>query len=267
MGRMHPALHWILYQLQERALQPGALVVCLCLLSCSEQGPKGEATCQMSAAQLARRLGLTRRAVQLALAALRRRKLLRILPRRGGRHGPESNRYLIPHPPPGWLAAPGTLHGALRWIMDEYDGRWWSRGSLLVYLALLSFAKVIPPYPPCCQVSIRQLCDATGLSTRGVRYASAGLQRRGYITMRMCVRNNRIMGPQTTNLYFIEQVPPGWQSSIRGHPAAPTTVENPGLYALTIGAHYSREQSGLHSISDHIRDQLRERYRPDGGGR
>lgn len=209
---MHPALLWVLYQLRESEITPGALSVYLYLLSLTAAAPPGAASCQVLVSRIVAETERSERTVQNARGELQHLRWVRIQPMRvhrrpGARQAP--NCYHILNQPPGWRVPPGTMHQALKWVLDQLRKGRMSKGTLLVYLDLLWRSEVVAGYVSC-QRSIAQLGADTGLSTRGVRYAVAGLQRRGLVK----VAARRLDSPDTAhvpNRYHIEQLPGGWQ--------------------------------------------------------
>jgi hypothetical protein len=217
MEPMHPALVWILYQLREARLSPAELAFYLTLLSRSAES-EGEAFCQASAAQIAREAGLVSRTVQLARAKFERSGWIRAeRTRNRGRSPQEPNRYHIINPPPGWQVGPGTLHAALKWLLDQLREGRWSRGTLQVYLYLLSLTEAIPSHRPYCEPPVGQIAKDTGLGPRRVRDAVGNLQDREFVEVRArrAIISRTDGGPyymrQVPNLYFIQQFPPEWQ--------------------------------------------------------
>ena len=228
---MHPALQWILHQLRESRVAPGSLRFYLTLLSLSARSPQKEAPCQASAAQLAGETGFSSRTVQLAREEIERLGWIRVERTRvhaRGRSPQAPNRYHLVNPPPGWQVTSGTMHPALRWLLDQFReaNRKWSRGTLLVYLYLLSRTEVIPPHQSHCQPSVGQIGKDTGLSKRGVGLAVADLQGRGFVEVRARRTDEwrdggrRKYMRQVPNLYFIQQFPPEWRYR---QSAAPTS--------------------------------------------
>lgn len=206
---MHPALLWVLYQLRESEITPGALSVHLYLLSLTAAAPPGAASCQVQVSRIVAGTERSESSVHNARGELQRLRWVRVQPmrvqrRRSARQAP--NCYHILNQPPGWRVAPGTMHPALKWVLDQLRKGRMSKGVLLVYLDLLWRSDVVAGYAPTCQRSIAQIGADTGLSTRGVRYAVADLQRRGLVTVRASPDT-----AQVPNRYSIEQLPEGWQ--------------------------------------------------------
>ena len=210
---MHPALLWVLYQLRESGISVGGMTVHLYLLSLTAAAPPGTAACQVLVSRIAAETERSKRTVQTARGELQRLRWVRVQRMRvhrsrGARQAP--NCYHILNQPPGWRVPPGTMHQALKWVLDQLREGRMSKGALLVYLDLLWRSDVVAGYAPSCQRSITQIGADTGLSPRGVRNAVAALKRRGLVK----VAERRLDSPDTAqvpNRYHIEQLPGGWQ--------------------------------------------------------
>lgn len=210
---MHPALKWILHQLLVGEIELGTLMVFLDLLALAAEHA-GEASCQVSVSQIARGTGLGTRAVEAARGELERRRWVRVQRESGadGRHA--ANRYHILRPPPGWrVGAPPRMHPAPKWILEQYRARRWSRGTLLVYLVLLSQSRVIEEWV-CCALTVAKLGEETGLCKRSVRYAVDDLQDRMLVTVRSIPLWSGCRTARNENLYFVDQVPPAGKSRV-----------------------------------------------------
>ena len=225
------------YQLQTSEIRAGFLMVYLSLLSLAAKAPEGKEYCERSLLGIARETGLTVTSVSDALTDLESRKWIGRI-----RHGPPAtNSYHILHPPPAWRRAPGAIHPAVNWFLDQYRNFKWSRGSILVYLELLAQARVIPSVPPVChQLVVQQISGETGLSRGAVQDAVADLQRRELVEVRpwrqlRLLKYGRYLGSQGANLYFIKNAPPGWQPY-----TIPDREVDPGLQRLIIRSYNTR---------------------------
>ena len=130
------------------------------------------------------------------------------------------------------------MHRAPKWILDQYRERRWSRGTLLVYLVLLSQSRVISEWV-CCALTVAQIVEETGLCKRSVYYAVDGLQDRMLVSVRSMPRRfNYYRTARNANVYFVDQVPPNGKPAIRIDDDAVASRE--GQQARHLGILYRR---------------------------